>query len=383
MKIKAVAGALLLLASSPVRAETLVLGVNTTLSGAGAVWGEGMLGAARAMTEKVNAAGGLTVGGKTYTLDLKVYDDRYRAQDSVTAMDRLINDDRVKFVVGPMGSASTVATQARSTESKVITLTMGFTPKAIGPAVPFTFRPTITTTEFTGPQLAWVGAKLAPKRVRAVLPNDETGQSVGAAQKEAYKAIGIDLQPDFFERERVDFVPILTRVLSQTDALEIGGNSPTTAGLIIKQARELGYTGAILVTGGDVTAELVKVSGKQAAEGVYVHVPVDQSMPETAEYVRGYEAKYGKPVNGHNAFMYAGLQMLLEAMKRAGTVEDTTRISAEMEKISAFPTILGKAGWTGKDRYGIDRQIDVPFYVGQIKDGAAAKVATCDSKSCR
>ncbi|TDR92895.1 ABC transporter substrate-binding protein [Enterovirga rhinocerotis] len=382
MKRHCLAAAIAVLASGGARSETLLLGVNATLSGGGAIWGEGMLGAARAMADRVNEGGGVKIGDKTYTIDLKVYDDRYRPQDAVTAMDRLINDDGVKVVVGPMGSASTVATQARSTEAKVITLTMGFTPKAIGSALPYAFRPTITTTEFTGPQLAWVGAKLSPKRVRALLPNDETGQSVGASQKEAYKAIGVDLQLDFFDRERVDFVPVLTRILSQSDVLEIGGNSPTTAGLIIKQARELGYKGPILVTGGDVTAELVKVSGKQAAEGTYVHLPLDSGYAETAGYIRDFEAKYRKPVNGHNAFSFAGLQMLLEAMKRAGSVSDTTRIAAELEKVSAFPTIVGKAGWTGRERYGIDHQIDVPFYIGQIRDGVAVKVATCSYKSC-
>jgi branched-chain amino acid transport system substrate-binding protein len=363
-------------------AETLTLGVNATLSGAGAVFGEGMAFAATNIADEINAKGGLKVGDKVYQIELKKYDDRYRAQDAVTAMERLILEDKVKYVVGPMGSASTLATQARTNGDKVLTLTMAFSTKALSPQLPYSFRPAITTAEFTGPQLAWLGKTLAIKRVRALEPNDETGQSVAASQKEAYAAIGVDLQVDFFERERVDFVPILTRALMQTDALEIGGNSPTTAGLLVKQARELGYQGPIFVTGGDVTAELVKVAGKQAAEGVYVHLPIDISKPETAAYIKAFEDKFKQPANGHNLFMYSGLQMLFAAMQKAGTVEDTTKVSKELEGLSNFPTALGPAGWTGEKLYGTNHQIDLPFYVGQIKNGVATKVATCNITAC-
>ena len=364
-------------------AETLTIGVNAALSGAGAVFGEGMAMAATNATEEINAKGGLKVGGKTYTIALKKYDDRYRAQDAVTAMERLILEDGVKYVVGPMGSASTLATQARTNSAKILTLTMAFSPKAISPELPYSFRPAITTTEFPGPQLAWLNKALVFKRVRALLPNDETGQSVAASQQEAYRAIGVDLQVDYFERERVDFVPILTRAVMQLDALEIGGNSPTTAGLLVKQARELGYKGPIMVTGGDVTTELVKVAGKQAAEGVYVHLPVDTSRPETAAYIKAFEQKYRLPANGHNLFIYSGLQLLFAAMEKAGTVDDTTRVAKELEGLKNFPTVLGSASWTGLKRYGIDHQIDLPFYVGQIRDGLAVKVATCDVQGCR
>ena len=44
---------------------------------------------------------------------------------------------------------------------------------------------------------------------------------------------------------------------------------------------------------------------------------------------------------------------------------------------------MGNAGWTGVQKYGIKHQIDLPFYVGQIKDGVVVKVATCDVNACR
>lgn len=363
--------------------DTLTIGVHASFSGAGAAFAQGMLAATEFAAEDVNKQGGLEVAGKRHKIEIKQYDDRYRAQDAVTAMDRLIVQDKVKFVVGPMGSAAAVATKDQSTSAKVITMTLAFSPRALGADAPYAYRPVLTTVEFSEPQVAWLVKKNASKQVVALLPNDETGQQMGAGNVAAYAKAGSKLQVDFFERERVDFVPILTRALRSADALEIGGNAPTTAGVIVKQARELGYKGPIYVTGGDVAAELVKVAGKQAAEGTYVHLAIDGGLPATGGYVSRYSAKYGANMNAFSPFFYSGLQMLFSAMQKAGTVEDTTKIAKELDAVSGFPTVMGKAGWTGAERYGSARQIDLPFYIGQIKDGVVVKVADCTSSECK
>jgi branched-chain amino acid transport system substrate-binding protein len=363
--------------------DNLTIGVHGSFSGAGAAFAEGMLAATDFAAEDANKDGGLEVAGKRYKVLIKQYDDRYRAQDAVTAMDRLMIQDGIHFVVGPMGSAAAVATKAQTTAGKVITMTLAFTPRALGTDAPFAFRPVITTGEFSDPQVAWLMKTSPSKQVVSLLPNDETGQQIGAGNTASYAKAGAKLQVEYIERERVDFVPVLTRVLMKADGLELGGNSPTTAGVILKQARELGYRGPVFVTGGDVAAEMVKVAGKEAAEGTYVHLPIDTGLPDTAAYVARFKAKYGPNMNAFSPFFYSGLQMLFAAMKKAGTVEDTTKIAATLEGLSDVPTAIGKAGWTGEKQYGIKHQIDLPFYVGQIKDGVVVKVATCDVSACR
>ena len=373
-----------LAAGAPAQAEdSFAIGVHASFSGAGAAFAEGMLAATEFAAEDANKAGGLDVGGRRYKVTIKQYDDRYRAQDAVTAMDRLMIQDGIRFVVGPMGSAAAVATKAQTTDGKVITMTLAFSPRALGADAPYAFRTVITTGEFSEPQIAWLARKVGAKRVVALLPNDETGQQMGTGNQASYAKFGAKLQVEYFERERVDFVPLLTRVLMGADALEIGGNSPTTAGLIVKQARELGYTGPIFVTGGDVTSEVVKVAGKAAAEGIYVHLPIDVALPETAAYIARFKEKYGANMNAFSPFFYAGLQMLFAAMQKAGSVDDNAKIAAALEGLSNFQTVVGKANWTGAARYGVNHQIDLPFYIGQIKDGAVVRVASCDAGGCR
>jgi branched-chain amino acid transport system substrate-binding protein len=366
-------------------ADTLKIGVLATLSGAGTAWGMSMQGAAELAAEDVNSKGGLEVGGKKYTIEVVSYDDKYKASDALTAINRLAFDDGIKFVVGPVGSAPALAILPVSTENKMITMTMGFTPKALSPDYKYSFRPVLPSDVFSDPQIRWVVEKLGGKRIGGLFPNDESGQQVAAANEKAYEAVGAKfVAKEFFERERVDFVPLLTRVLAQNiDAFELDGNSPQTAGLLVKQLRELGFKGPIIRTGGDATADIVKVAGKAATENVYVHQPINLASPAIQQYAKRFEDKYKIPLNAFSPFFYANLHMLFEAMRKSGTVGDTDKVRDAMLALKDFDTVLGKVNWTGQAQWKSNQQLDAPFYVALIKDGAPIVVAKCTPAKCQ
>src|SRR5258708_6092764 len=365
-------------------AETLKLGVLATISGAGTAWGIAMQGAAELAAEDVNAKGGLDVDGKKYKVEVVTYNDHYKAADALTAFNRLVFDDGIKFVVGPLGSAPALAVLPVATENKVITMTMAFTPKALSPEYAYSFRPVLPTDVFSDPQIKWVVQKLEVKRIGGLFPNDESGQQIAAANEAAYVAVGAKFAAkEFFERERVDFVPLLTRVLAQNiDAFELDGNSPQTAGLLVKQLRELGFKGPIIRTGGDATADIVKIAGKEATENLYVHQPIDPESPSIQEFTKRFEAKYKTPMNGFSPFFYANLQIMLAAMQKAGTVTDTDKVREAMLGLRDFETVLGKVNWMGQAQWKSNQQFDSPFYVALVKDGVAHVVAKCTAALC-
>lgn len=365
--------------------ETLNLGALVTISGAGAAWGNGMKNAAELAADEVNAKGGLEVGGKKYKVNVIAYDDKYQANEAVTVANRLVFEDKVKFIIGPVGSAAVLAIQPITEKNKVIVLTLGFTSKALGADKPYTFRPNVTTAEVSQPQIDWLVKSQGLKKVGALFPNDETGQQIAKDLTAAYKKAGAQLAAtEFFERDRVDFVPQLTRMLARgIDAIELDGNSPTTAGLIVKQAREIGFTGKIVRTGGPATQEIVNVAGANAAKGMFVHTPMNPDLPATKAYMTKYAAKYSHAMNGFSPAFYDGTKILFEAMRKAGTVTDTDAIRQEMEKISGFEGALGKSSWTGKDMYGSNHQLDAPFYVAEVVDGKEVIRAQCTVSGCK
>lgn len=359
--------------------ETLKIGALVTLSGPGAAWGQAMKNAAELAADKANATGGLEVAGKKYKVEIISYDDKYQAGEAVTVANRLVFEDKVKFIVGPTGSAAALAVQPITEKNQVLTVTLGFTNKALAADKPLSFRPVITTLEFAEPQIMWMVKSLGVKKAGGLFPNDESGQVIARDLEQAYRKAGGELTAkEFFERDRVDFVPLLTRMLARgIDTIELDGNAPGTAGLIAKQARELGFKGRIVRTGGPATAEIIAVAGKEASEGMIVHAVLDPSTQSTRTYMDLYTAKYKAAPNGFSPSFHDFTNMLFEAMRRAGTVTDTQKVRLELEKLKDFEGVLGKLNWTGKASYGIDHQLAVPFYVAEIKNGIEVVRARC------
>lgn len=383
MKKQLLLSALLLAPALGQAQDTLKVGALVTLSGAGAAWGQAMLYAAELAADDVNGKGGLDVGGKRYKIQIIPYDDKYQSNDAVTAANRLISDDKVKYIIGPTGSAPALAVAPISEREKVITMTLGFTAKALSPEKPFSFRPNLTTEETSYPSIEWMVKANKLKKVGALFPNDESGQQISRDLEKAYEKAGASMTKDFFDRQRVDMVPLLTRMLAAgIDAIELDGNSPATAGLMVKQARELGFKGLIVRNGGPATPEIVAVAGKSATEGMLVGSLTDPSNQAIATYAKRYQDKYKKNMNGFSPAFYDATHMLFTAMQKAGTVSDSDKVRVALEQIKDYSGIQGTLNWGGKAKYGIDHQIEAPFFISEVKDGQEIIRARCSVTAC-
>jgi branched-chain amino acid transport system substrate-binding protein len=385
MKMQWMAASALLLAAGGAHAqEVLKIGAMGSLSGPGAAWGQAIQYGAELAADDVNAKGGLEVGGKKYKVEVVAYDDKYQANEAVTAVNRLIFDDKVKFIIGPMGGATQLAIAPITEKNKVITMSMAFTPLTLGPDKPYSFRPILTTSETAPAQIAWVVKTKGIKKVGALFPNDETGQKIIVDLEKAYSKAGAPLAAkELFERDRLDMAPLLTRLMAQgVDAIELDGNAPTTSGLIVKQARELGFKGLIIRSGGPATPEIVNVAGKPATDGMIVYTPLDPANAAIKVYADRYQAKYKKTMNGFSPSFYDATHMLFQAMAQAGTVADTDKVGKALEAIKNYQGIMGTTNWTGKEAYGIDHQVDVPYYLAEVKDGKEVIKAHCSVKAC-
>ncbi|HBF97943.1 MAG TPA: amino acid ABC transporter substrate-binding protein, partial [Alphaproteobacteria bacterium] len=74
--------------------------------------------------ERVNAAGGVTVGDKTYRLEVVFYDDESTPARAAQLAERLIRQDGVQFLLGPYSSGLTKA-MAPVTEKYAVPMVEG------------------------------------------------------------------------------------------------------------------------------------------------------------------------------------------------------------------------------------------------------------------
>jgi branched-chain amino acid transport system substrate-binding protein len=353
--------------------EALKIGGIGPLSGGGTAWG---LAAQRGMEiaiEEINAGGGFKSGGKTYKLELVMYDDQYTGAGGKAAAERLVNQDNVKFIIGPVGSPPALGVISVTNPAKVIALTNGYAPQILKNDTkdPYNFRIYPTNIEFGPPLIKWLKDN-APevKKVAMLAPNDAVGQSVAGALAADYRKQGFEVELELFERGIKEFTPLILRMMAKkVDAFEFDGNSPGDAGLMLKQIRQAGFKGKVIQVGGPGSDEIIEIAGP-AAEGFLSYGVFDWDTPAGKKLRPIYEKKYGKGII--NQFMpafYHTVFLLVDAIKRADSV-DTTKVRDALDAMNGFDAgIYGPVKWTGKDFYGVNRQLMFTYYLAEVKGG--------------
>ena len=359
--------------------DVLKIGGIGPLSGGGTAWG---LAAQRGMEiaiDDLNATGGVKAGGKAYKLELVMYDDQYTGQGGKVAAERLINQDKVQFIIGPVGSPPALGVISVTNPAKVIAMTDGYAPQILKNDTPdpYNFRIYNTNIEFGPPLIKWLKDNIpAIKKVALLAPNDAVGQSVAGPLAEDYRKQGFETTVDLYERGTKEFTPLILRMMGQkVDAFEFDGNAPGDAGLMLKQIRQAGFRGHVHQIGGPAIDEIIEIAGP-AADGFMSYDIFDWDTPAGQRLKAAYEKKYGKGII--NAFMpafYHAVFLLTESIRRADSL-DTGKVRAALETTGGYDAgIYGPIKWVGKESYGVNRQLMLPYYWSEVKGGKIVKLA--------
>jgi branched-chain amino acid transport system substrate-binding protein len=173
------------------------------------------------------------------------------------------------------------------------------------------------------------------------------------------------LAGELYERSTKDFAPLLTKVIAlKPDVMDLGASSPATAGLIVRQAREAGFKGRFVQTGGAGWLEVVATAGKEAAEGMVNILYANHADPGYQRLVADYKKQYsGQAPNEIVAVYHDAMSVQLAAIKKGGDVNDTTKAAA------SFSGVLPMKGLQGDEMTYSHQQIRTYDYVGVMKNG--------------
>lgn len=362
-----------LLAGSAAAQETMTVGVIAPLTGPGAPWGVASQMAAVISADEINAAGGLDVGGTKYMIEVKAYDDQYKAAEAVAAYNRLVNQDGVRFLL-VQGSASTMAVKDAIEEDDVLALTTAFQPAVINADTKHMVKVYSTSKEYMPAYVKWMGDNLAERKMITLNPNDETGWGQSEVTGALYKENGFELlSSELYERATTDFAPLLTKIMAMgPDVIDVGSSSPPTAALIVRQARELGYKGRFVQTGGAGWAQILEAAGPEGAEGLVNMLYADPANPGWIKLAEEYKKRVGQEANDVLAINYDGWRMLWAAVQKAGTIEDIDAI------VAAFPEILPMQSVQGTENTWMPelKQVRTTEFVSIMTDGKPKVVGT-------
>lgn len=200
---------------------------------------------------------------------------------------------------------------------------------------------------FQGTMLARYAVEQDYKKI-AIIQEIESEYAVGLStyfQQEVAKHDDFEITTigNFVNTDQ-DFSTLLTDALKNNPDVIVApvGYAPSAA-LIVKQARELGYTGPIF--GGDTldAPELAEIAGEYV-EGVIFTTFYDSAQPateKTSQFLDAYHAKYNKEPAAPVIMCYDAYLTLLDAIERAGTATDSAAIRDAIFATSGF---VGAAG---------------------------------------
>jgi branched-chain amino acid transport system substrate-binding protein len=304
-------------------AETIKVGLITPLTGPIATFGQSVEKGVRMAVDEINAKGGV-LGMK---IELLVEDNQAKAEESANIARKFIEQDKVVAILGPVISSNTLAAAPIAQQSKVPLLSPTATNPKVTQVGNYIFRACFVD-DFQGTVMARFAKTGLGKRVStaAILYEKTSDYSIGLAKyfKETFVKLGGKIvAEESFSSGDQDFSAQLTKIKGKNPDVLYVPSYYDTAGLIIKQARELGINVPILGGDGFDSPQLVQLAGKENLKDCYFsgHFFAGSSAPQVKTFVANFKKRYNQVPDMLAALGYDAAYMLADAIKRAGKVD--------------------------------------------------------------
>jgi branched-chain amino acid transport system substrate-binding protein len=322
--------------------DTIRIGYVGALSGDTSLWGQTGLNGLYLTADKINAEGGV-LGKKIEIIGL---DGRGDPQDSVNALNKLIDEYQVSAVVGTNFSSCNIPMAAVADRKKVPIIGTAASNELVtvdenGKLHPYSFRLCFIDS-FQGTRMGEYALKNGYKRA-ALLVNQSDAYSTGVAKytADAFEAGGGRIVArEGAGGSDTDFRAQLSKIaLADPEVLFIPWTYSSVA-LIARQARELGLKWQFYGYDGWDSMELPGMA-EGALEGSIFCSRPGFSTPEAKAYGAEYQARFNMVLEAECLFTNDGLRWIVQAIKEAGSA-DPTAIRDKLETTTSFIGLMGK-----------------------------------------
>jgi branched-chain amino acid transport system substrate-binding protein len=316
--------------------------------------------------EEINAAGG--VNGRP--IELLFADDASKAETGRSAVEKLIEQDKVIALTGGYSSAVTLAVASVADRRQIpFLVTTGSADMITEIDWKYVFRLNQPLSEYSKALIEFLLEVLKPKSVAILYENGVFGRSGAVEFSEQASAAGWKIVLDeAYEPGTVDFKALLGKAKAAKPDVVYMISYVNEAALLMKQARELNFTPKVFAGAGAgfTLPEFLELAGS-AAENVLsasLWTPHVQ-YPGAKEYYNGYLKRFGAETEYHGAEAYASIYVLADALKRSKELTPQG-IREALEKTNMM-TAFGPVRFTS---YGnMKQQNALPMYLVQWQKG--------------
>ena len=303
-------------------------------------------------------------------IEAVVVDSQCAPDPAVNAANKLIDQDKVHYIIGEVCSKASVPVAEVAEAKGVLMITPSSTAKSITILADGSAKSMVYRTCFINPFQGTVMAKFAGLQgYKTAFIMIDIGNDYVRGLAEAFEAAwtaagGQVVGKESYNSADTDFSTILTKVAEVKPEVLWLPDYYNVVNLVAAQAREKGITAVIM--GGDAwdSADL----DLAATEGSFFsnfYSPEDP-RPIVQEWVKKYNEKHGQVPDSIGTMAYDATNLLLEAIKQAG-VDDAKKVAELMQTIEF-------EGVTGKIKFDEKHNPVKPAAILQVKDGKVSFV---------
>jgi branched-chain amino acid transport system substrate-binding protein len=301
--------------------EPIRIGASLSLSGTYSALGQNQHRGYQLCAKHVNEKGGV-LGRK---IEFVLYDDQSQPATGVRLYEKLVTQDKVDVVMGPYSSAITEAVANVTEKYKMpMVAPMASTTSIFKKGRKFIFM-VQSPAEVYLEGLLDVAAKRGLKTVAIInedtlFPKATVQGTIELAKQKGLQVVFVEAYP----KGHTDFSAILTKVRAANPDVLGAASYFDDAVAITRQMRELNVNPKMygVTVGGDLP-KFYDLLGKNA-EFVYGATQWEPELPYAGakEFTEAYKREFpAADLSYHSAGGYAGCQILVEGIKRAGSLD--------------------------------------------------------------
>ncbi len=348
--------------------EPIKVGAYLSLTGAQATFGQTTKAGIELAVKQKNAAGGV----KGRPIEVVIYDNQGKTQETGTVVTRLITRDKVTAILGEVASTQSLAA-APICQAKGIPM---ISPSSTNPRVT-QVGDMIFRVCYIDPDQGYAIAKFAHDNLKlmrgAILFDQKQAYSTGLAQniKQAFTAMGGTITTEqAYAGGSADFSAQLANIKESNPQIIFVPGYYNEVGSIAKQAREKGITVPLIGGDGWESPKLAELGG-DAVNGCYYsnHYAPEDQRPESVKFVAAYKAAYNEEPGALAALGYDAALVLFDAMERSPSL-DGKDLAKAIAATKNFP------GATGATTINEHRNATKPMVIIEMKAGKPVYLAT-------
>lgn len=295
--------------------ETFTLGLICPLSGSSAVSGHILKNATEMAVNEINEAGGIN---GTIKITLAEVDDEGVPATSVTAMQKLVEQDKVQAVIGAQASSCTLANMEVTKAAKIPQITPASSNGAVtSSGNPYIYQMTATDELHMRNIMKYMSGEKGAKTFAILYESSDFGTGGYKIASSICGEFGLEMaDSEVYNSGDTDFSVVLGKMQQANPDFFIFWGYHTEVAMICKQMKQYGIDYPVIGQGYN-SPELTNLGGT-AVEGIMIDTAFDAANPDESvqEFDKKYTELFGEGYDQNAPQSYDAVYVIKDAVER-------------------------------------------------------------------